>query len=493
MNFDAPVAPASFADDDIIPVAPTPAAQPEPDPIVSADAVLTVTNRVEYSALPRNQTQDVFGLITVQASAEPQPSSSADAADAERQPMDLMCVLDVSGSMRGNKLVQLQDAVRFIIDQATSKDRLSIVAFNDRAGRVIPFRKMDTDGKDSATVATVKLTAGGGTSIARGLDTALSVMEQRRQRNKVSAVLLLTDGQDSSTRGQASSLIARAQRIGCSLYTFGFGADHDAGLLSSFAEQAQTPFTYVEDTEHIRQAFAGTVGGLSSIIAQGVELAISCHVPLKATHTPFAVERRSESEVIVTIPDVFAGERRDVLVELAAPANTCGETVLLDAHVRFTDLRSGCVVQTPPVNMKTTVVEEPQPEDEPDAEVSAQRERVEVTQTLQQASAQSDMGQFEEAQRMLAAADTRIKERKSRTYLSESLSLELTEARSRMQSRIEWESGGRAEVSDATLMHRTQRSMTYMVSSQSRRSSDSKAMYLNRSQTSWISRSMADF
>merc|ERR1719183_3325093 len=106
--------------------------------------------------------------------------------------------------------------------------------------------------------------------------------------------------------------------------------------------------------------------------------------------------------------------------------------------------------------MKTTVVEEPQPEDEPDAEVSAQRERVEVTQTLQQASAQSDMGHFEEAQRMLAAADTRIKERKSRTYLSESLSLELTEARSRMQSRIEWESGGRAEVSDATLMHRTQ-------------------------------------
>merc|ERR1712178_466044 len=112
----------------------------------------------------------------------------------------------------------------------------------------------------------------------------------------------------------------------------------------------------------------------------------------------------------VMIPDVFAGERRDILVELAVPAggDTGEQALLLDAHIRYTDLSSGTVVQTLPVSMEAMRVEEPQPEAEPDEEVSAQRERVEVTRALQEASTQSDRGNFDEAQRMLELADQRV-------------------------------------------------------------------------------------
>merc|ERR1712178_588527 len=136
----------------------------------------------------------------------------------------------------------------------------------------------DTEGKNNAIVETLRLQAGGGTSIAAGLSMALSVMEQRRQRNKVSAILLLTDGQDGSTRSQLPGLVSRAQQANCSIYAFGFGRDHDAALLSELAEQAQTPFTFVEDAEHIREAFAGAVGGLTSIVAHAAELTIQAHV-----------------------------------------------------------------------------------------------------------------------------------------------------------------------------------------------------------------------
>ena len=76
------------------------------------------------------------------------------------------------------------------------KDRISIVSFNSAASKVLRLRRVDAEGKDSATVSTLRLTAGGGTSIAAGLDMGLQVLEHRRQRNKVSAILLLTDGQD---------------------------------------------------------------------------------------------------------------------------------------------------------------------------------------------------------------------------------------------------------------------------------------------------------
>merc|ERR1711972_482867 len=421
------------------------------------------------------KTQDGFGLITVQAGACPKPS---DEMEAERQPMDIVGVLDVSGSMRGDKMRQVQDATRFIIEQADAKDRVGLVAFNFDATRVLRLRKMNAEGKNDGNVATLRLSAGGGTSIAAGMDMALSIMEQRRQRNKVSAILLLTDGVDRSTRGLIPGLLRRAAAANCAVYAFGFGRDHDAALLSEIAEQAQTPFTFVEDTDKIREAFAGTVGGLSSILAQNVELTLTCLVPLKTLHTPFPMQQ-TQREAVVKIPDMFALERRDILVELAVPAddNGANETVLLEASARYTDLRGNRLVQTAPVTMQAHRVEEPQPEAEPDEEVSAQRERVEVTRALQNAAEASDRGQFDQALQVINECDSRMKGAKKKTPISEALEQELLDARNRMRSQSVWEQGGGAEVKDAVRMHKVQRCTNTMRTSGAIQKT-SKAMYL---------------
>lgn len=283
--------------------------------------------------------------------------------------------------------------------------------------------------------------------------------------------------------------MARAAQAGCALYAFGFGRNHDAALLSEIAEQARTPFTYVEDTENIREAFAGTVGGLTSVLAQGLDVALTCHVQLKAVHTPFAVRRTSDRQATVVIPDVFAGERRDILVELSVPADA--EGVLLEASARYTDLQRSCVVQTPAVAMEAERVEELQPEAEPDEEVSAQRERVEITRALTEAAAQSDLGRFEEAQGVLDSAERRIKSAKKKTAVSEALGQELEDARGRMQSRAAWEHGGRAEVKDAAQMHSMQRCTNMSRSSASAVQKCSKKMYCSSVQDAWITRSKA--
>merc|ERR1712125_254265 len=124
---------------------------------------------------------------------------------------------------------------------------------------------------------------------------------------------------------------------------------------------------------------------------------------------------------------MFALERRDILVELAVPADVDGakQTVLLEASARYTDLRGNRLVQTPPAVMEAERVEEPQPEAEPDEEVSAQRERVEVTRALQDAAEASDRGQFDQALQVIEQCDTRMKSAKKKTVVSEALSQEL--------------------------------------------------------------------
>merc|ERR1719390_254106 len=157
---------------------------------------------------------------------------------------------------------------------------------------------MDTAGKDAVSQATLRLNASGGTSIASGLDCGIAVMEQRRQRNPVGAVFLLTDGQDRTSREQIQQLVNRARMAHCSLYAFGFGEDHDTDVLNAIAEASQTPFTYVERLDTIRNVFAGAVNGLMSIAAQGIELRIvpESGCPLTAIHTPFTYTREGDAD-----------------------------------------------------------------------------------------------------------------------------------------------------------------------------------------------------
>jgi hypothetical protein len=346
---------------------------------------------------------------------------------------------------------------------------------------------MVPEGKANAIDANRSLSAGGGTRIAAGLDMGIAVMEARRQKNTVSAILLLTDGQDGSTLGRLPPLLERAQRENVALYAFGFGSDHDANLLSSISERVHTPFTYVEDTEKIAEAFAGTVGGLSSVVAQGVELTLEARVELTTVHTSFTQTRESGTRCKVNIPDMFAGERRDVLVELAVPTgNAANELVLLEASARYKDLHTQCISKAGPVTMVTSCVDEVQPEMEPDDDVCVQRERVEVTKALQGASACSDKGQFEEAQKVLDAQVQKMKNAKKKTAFSASLEGELQDARNRMTNQDEWAHGGAAEVKDTLQMHCTQRTTNLMETKGSKNKMASRNMYATSAQKEWI-------
>ena len=76
-------------------------------------------------------------------------------------------------------------AVRFIIHESTPADRLSLVTFHSFASRPLRLRKMDREGQDEATVATLRMSAGGATCITSGLDLALQVLEQRWDEDHV--------------------------------------------------------------------------------------------------------------------------------------------------------------------------------------------------------------------------------------------------------------------------------------------------------------------
>merc|ERR1712224_91065 len=144
------------------------------------------------------------------------------------------------------------------------------------------------------------------------------------------------------------------------------------------------------------------------------------------------------------------------------------------------DLQQGLTSQASSVQMTVDRCEQPQPELEPDEEVSAHRDRVEVSRTLKEAAAQSDLGNFESAREKIVEMDKKVKSRKQ-TKMSPALILELQDAQERMASRSSWEQGVRAEVKDAAQMHMMQRCTNVCKSKKSSVSKMSKEMYCSPS------------
>merc|ERR1719456_83008 len=111
---------ANFADDEALPDGGSAGAGQEhmqPEEEVLSSGALRVAAKVEYASLPRDAAHTVFGLVSLSSSttqeqeanlsASPAPaavtsssitaSGTAAAGEQPRVPMDVVCVLDVSG------------------------------------------------------------------------------------------------------------------------------------------------------------------------------------------------------------------------------------------------------------------------------------------------------------------------------------------------------------------------------------------------------------
>lgn len=59
----------------------------------------------------------------------------------DRPPIDLVCVVDVSGSMIGRKINLVKDSLRYLMKILGPEDRICIIVFTTVAHIVTPFTR----------------------------------------------------------------------------------------------------------------------------------------------------------------------------------------------------------------------------------------------------------------------------------------------------------------------------------------------------------------
>ena len=190
---------------------------------------------------------------------------------------DLICVIDVSGSMWGTKIQQVKESLKILLDVMDEKDRICLILFSSFSENYFDLNYLTKENKKILENKINKIEANGGTNILSGLKKAIDVIKSQCNNEKnVSSILLLSDGCDNELNDiqLAEKLKNLTKGLGLSftLNTFGYGDGHDAKIMNKLASIRDGSFFYVENYRKITEYFVSVLGGCISVISKTVDL-----------------------------------------------------------------------------------------------------------------------------------------------------------------------------------------------------------------------------
>jgi len=169
-----------------------------------------------------------------------------------KRPANIVLVIDVSGSMEGEKLSGVKGALFSFIDQIEgNRDQVALVTFSDTAQLVQPFAPIE-DSNMSERVR--QLQAGGGTQLYDAVVFALKQLAEVADGDRAQVIVAMTDGQsegDIATLERALNSMEQPPII----YTVGYGDDADMDVLQRIAQLGEGR-VYPSDPETIGQLYA---------------------------------------------------------------------------------------------------------------------------------------------------------------------------------------------------------------------------------------------
>eukprot|EP00854_Cymbomonas_tetramitiformis_P023487 gene23487-28437_t len=306
----------------------------EVKPLVDGVALSTA---MEFSSVGVDSTE-MFSLVSLKA-----PELTLQ----DRAPLYLSCVADKSGSMAGEKLKNMKKTLQFVCRQLQTNDKFGLVTYDEYVTEDIPLCAVD---QDDCNLKVEAISAGSTTNLSGGL---LKGLEQHGRREgllgnlahafgtvcggssspgsgAVRAVVLFTDGMANKGITDSAALVKRVDRVvkqlpeQCSVFTFGFGSDHNELLLSSLSEVGSGRYFFIENESKMAESFAGALGGLLSVAAQNVSVKIRATegAVISKVHTKYVTEQLSDGSYKISLGDLYSEENRDIVLELQLPKHT---------------------------------------------------------------------------------------------------------------------------------------------------------------------------
>jgi Ca-activated chloride channel family protein len=398
---------------------------------MSGELKLSATpHRPAYPVLPTPQ--QAYVLL------EAMPTELGSGAGS--QPVNFCLVLDRSGSMAGEKLKCMKEAAALVVDRLGAQDLLSIVIFDDTepADRILPSGTVQDREAIKRKIESIE--ERGGTHMSTGMRLGLDELQKGLSTDRVSSMLLLTDGQTWEDQQICRDLADQCRSTGIPIYVLGLGvgaeSNWDPLLLEALAQRSGGEWTAIDTPQQAGAIFEKTLRGMQGTAVTNAFLTMRLvtgvtprsvwrvtplisrldHQSSESTPGGEAAQKPGSAQVVslhdvqLFLGDIQYGVGQSILVELLLPSRPAGVYRFIQADITYDVPGSGSTDQKVNVDLTFPFTEDEVQSGQTNARLMNIIERVVAHKLQTQALDEVAAGNAAKATQKLRAAATRLLE-----------------------------------------------------------------------------------
>jgi len=337
------------------------------------------------------------------------------------QPLNFSLVLDRSGSMAGEKLRQLKEAAKLVVDRLSEQDSLSIVIFDEIADVVIPAGPVSD--RESLKRRIDAIQERGGTKMSTGMQIGLSELQRGASPERVNRMVLLTDGRTWEDTSECLQLADQHRDVGIPISVLGFAeGDWDPAFLEDLAQRSGGDWAAIDTPDKVGSVFESTLQEMQGTAVTNAQLTmrlvdgVSPRAVWRVTPMISKLGHReiSSNDVQVFLGDIQHGVGQSVLADILLPPRKLGRYRMIHADVTYDvpgngdDTGSGLVAQREDVDVIVDFTDTVSLANQLNPRLMNIIERVVAHKLHTQALDEAAMGDVPKATQRLRAAATRL-------------------------------------------------------------------------------------
>ena len=272
-------------------------------------------------------------------------------ANEDRDPALLIFVIDISGSMSGERLQMVKNSLNVLVPELREDDRVGIVVYADNT-RVV-LEPTSASQQDRILNAINSLQTEGSTYAEAGLNLGYEVAKAHMREGDITRVVLLSDGvANVGAIGPDAILdtIREGVDSGITMSTIGVGmGNYNDVLMEQLANDGNGNYYYVDTMREARRIFSHNLTGTLQVIAYDAKVQVDFNTDVTDRYRLIGYENRAVADDdfrndTVDAGEVGAGHSVTALYELALE-NADSNGVIATVYIRYKDAETDEVVE----------------------------------------------------------------------------------------------------------------------------------------------------
>lgn len=259
-------------------------------------------------------------------------------ARRSQQPLNLALVVDRSGSMAGQKLEHARAAARTLVSRLREGDRIAIITYGSDVTVLVPSTQVSAATRVRIASAIDTIEDRGGTFLSGGLEAGRSEVQRSFSEGTLNRVVLISDGQANegiTAPEQLATLARQAAARGIHVSTMGVGLDFNENVMTAIAEHGGGHYYFIEDASSLARIFSDELATMLDAVASNPVLRMTLERGVELEEVYGYIYQRSGREVVIQLPDLFAGQDRHIVCRLRTTRTSEGPARLANLELQF--------------------------------------------------------------------------------------------------------------------------------------------------------------